>query len=91
MLVESWDITPGNAARLRGAIAEGVPNIKYVIACIPHLVLTRVMGDRDSSPSSTAKIGLGRRPTQVVRTKHPSRTRLGLPTNHRETLAAEFM
>ena len=90
MLVESQNITPKSTAQLRGAITAGVSNIRHVITHIPHLVLTRVMRDIYSCPSSTTKIVVGRRPTQVFRTRHHSIIRLGPPTNHRETLGAEF-
>ena len=63
MLVESRDIMPRNADRLRGVTIVGAPNIKYVISHIPPLMLTGVIGDRDSSPSSTTKIEVGRQPT----------------------------
>jgi len=74
MVVEGRDIMADNAARLRGGTTVGVPNIRYVIAYIPHLLSTRVM--TDSSLSSTTRIGVGRRPTQINKLEHPSRTRL---------------
>ena len=73
-----------NAAQLRGATAAGVPNIRYVIAHIPHLLPARVM--RDSSLSSTTRIRVGRPLTQINKPEHPSRIRLNPPTKHRETL-----
>jgi len=76
----------GNAARLGSAIATGVLNIRYRIAYIPHL---RVM--EDSSPISTARIGVNRQPTQIIKPEHHSRTRLDPPINHCETPGAEFM
>ena len=82
---ESRDITPKNAARLRGDIAAGVPNIKYAIAHIPHHLLTRVMRDRDSSPNSTIRIGADRQLTQVIRAEHPNRTKLGPPNPPQRT------
>jgi len=69
----------------------GAPSIRYVIAHIPYPLPTRVMGDRDSSPTSIIRIGADRRPTQVIEAEHPSKTRLGPQTNHHETLGPEFM
>jgi len=90
MLVEGQDITLGNAAQLRGDTAAGAPNIRYIIAYIPHPLPTRVTGGRDSSPNSTIRIGADRWPTQVIKDEHPSRTRLSPSTNHHETLGPEF-
>lgn len=90
MLVGSQDIMLGNAARLRGVIAAGVLNIKYEIAHIAHLLTASVMRDRDNSPNNTIKVGADGHPIQVIRAEHPKRTKLKPPTNHRETLGAEF-
>lgn len=48
---------------LRGATAVGLPNIRYMIVHIPHLLPARVMVDTDNSPNSTIRIELGRKPT----------------------------
>ena len=44
------------------------------------------MGDRDNSPSSTIRTGVGRRPTQINHPEQPNRTKLDTLISHRETL-----
>jgi len=90
MPMESQGITPGSAIQSRGMATAEASNIRSRTAHIPHLLLVKVMEDKDSRPSSIARTGVAKQPTPASRAEHLNRIRLDLPTSCCETLGAEF-
>ena len=79
----------GTVTQPRGVLVVGALNIRSGIAHISHLLRVKVTRDRDSSPSSSFRTDVGRRPTPTSRAWHLSRFRPDLPITVLETIEAE--
>ena len=90
MIAESRGITPKSVNRSRAIFVAEARNIRSGTAHIPHFLLVKVTGDKDSRPSNTTRIRVAKHPNPASRVEHLNRIRLELSTSHCETLGAEF-
>jgi len=92
MLTENWSTTLGSVIQSRCVFTAEALKTRSETAHAPHLLLGRVMGDKDkdkdSDLSSLIRTGVGRRPTLTSRTEHLSRLKPDLPTNRPKTMGA---
>jgi len=79
----------GSVTQPRGVFVVEAFNIRSGIAHIPHLLLANVMGDRDSSPSSTTKTKVNRWLAPISRVEHLSRFKPDLLTNRPKATEAK--